>query len=200
MNERESDDEENMESMFPKEIQHESDDSSDDELDDLPETFDNIAVPPNLKTLDDIIEPNEDTDVSDDEEESDDDDEHYTAKYSKEVNREYIQQHHPECLHINYDEMNTLTNVIRDNNGIIIDDLHKTTPILTKYEYTRILGQRAMQLDNGSQPYIDVGTNIIDGYVIAMQELQQKKIPIIIRRPVGNSFEYWRLADLEIII
>ena len=200
MNERDSDDDENMESMFPKETRDESDDESDDGDDELPEILDNIDVPPNLKTLSDIIEPNDDTDVSDDDEESNDDEDEYTSKFTKEVNTEYIQRHHPECLHINYDEMEILTNVVRDNNGVIIDDLHRTPPIMTKYEYTRILGQRAMQIENGSKPYIEVADNVMDGYVIATQELYQKKIPIILRRPLGKTFEYWKLKDLEIII
>lgn len=200
MNERDSDDDENMESMFPKEIREESDDESDDEMDELPETLDSIAIPSNLKSLNDIIEPNDDTDVSDDDEESDEEPDEYISKFTKQVNDDYIQRHHPECLHINYDEMESLTNVVRDNNGIIIDDLHKTLPVMTKYEYTRILGQRAMQIENGSKPYIEIGENIIDGYVIARQELHEKKIPIILRRPIGNSFEYWKLKDLEIII
>ena len=199
MDERELDDE-NMESMFPKEVIDDMDESSDEEMEDLPETLDNIAVPSNLKTLNDIIEPNEDSDVSDDEEESDDEPDEYIRKFTKDVNNQYIQQHHPECLHINYDEMESLSNVIRDSNGIIMDDLHKTLPIMTKYEYTRILGQRAMQINNGSKPYIEVSDNIIDGYVIAQKEILEKKIPIILRRPIGNSFEYWKLKDLEIII
>lgn len=198
MDERDTDDE--MESMFPKEPRDEIDESSDDEIDELPETLDNITVPPNLKTLNDIIEPNDETDEDEEDEESDEDEDEYVSKFTKQVNDEYIQRHHPECLHINYDEMETLTNVVRDNNGVIIDPLHRTPPILTKYEYTRILGQRALQIEKGSSPYIEIGDNIMDGYVIATLELQQKKIPIILRRPIGNTFEYWKLKDLEVII
>jgi DNA-directed RNA polymerase I, II, and III subunit RPABC2 len=95
--------------------------------------------------------------------------------------------------------METLTNIVRDANGNIIDDLHRTSPILSKYEYSRVLGQRAAQIDSGSKPYIEVDANIIDGYNIAIQELREKKIPIIIRRPLGKSFEYWRLKDLELL-
>ena len=73
-----------------------------------------------------------------------------------------------------------MTKVVRDNSNIIMDDLHKTLPIMTKYEYTRILGQRAMQINNGSKPYIEVSDNIIDGYVIAQKEILEKKIPIIL--------------------
>ena len=41
--------------------------------------------------------------------------------------------------------------------------------------------------------------NIIDGYLIAEMELKEKKLPFIIRRPLPNqTFEYWKIKDLEI--
>jgi len=89
---------------------------------------------------------------------------------------------------------------VRDTHNIIIDDLHKTIPFLTKYEKARILGQRAKQIDSGASPFVKVPDNIIDGYIIAEIELQEKKIPFIIRRPIpGGGSEYWNLKDLEII-
>ena len=92
-----------------------------------------------------------------------------------------------------------VSKTIRDNNNVIVDDNHKTIPILTKYEKTRILGQRAKQINNGANPYINVPENIIDGYLIAEMELKEKKIPFIIRRPIPNGkFEYWKVKDLEI--
>jgi DNA-directed RNA polymerase subunit K/omega len=200
MAERDSDDEA-MESMFPPETR-EDDDTSDDDMEDLPEQLDdiNISTQPNIKTLEEIIETQDDTDMSDNEDD-DEEEEHndYIDKFTKETTTNYIQQHHQECLQINYDEMETLTNIVRDANGNIIDALHRTSPILSKYEYSRVLGQRAAQIESGSKPYIDVDPNIIDGYIIALQELREKKIPVIIRRPIGKSFEYWRLKDLEIL-
>jgi DNA-directed RNA polymerase subunit K/omega len=197
-------DDEPMESMFPQD-NREDVESSDDEMDDLSEQIDdlNTGTQPNIKTLEEIIETQDDEDMSGDDmsedEESDEEDNVYAHKFTKEVTSNYIQKHHQECLQINYDEMETLTNIVRDINGNIIDDLHRTSPILSKYEYSRILGQRAMQLESGSKPYIQVEPNIIDGYIIATQELHQKKIPIIIRRPIGNTFEYWKLQDLELL-
>ena len=200
MADRDSDDEA-MESMFPPETR-DDDDTSDDEMEDLPEQIDdiNISNQPNIKTLEEIIETQDDTDMSDNEDDDDEEEQNdYIDKFTKESTSNYIQQHHKECLQINYDEMETLTNIIRDLNGNIIDALHRTSPILSKYEYSRVLGQRAAQIESGSKPYIDVDPNIIDGYIIALQELREKKIPIIIRRPIGKSFEYWRLKDLEIL-
>jgi len=45
-----------------------------------------------------------------------------------------------------------------------------------------------------------VPNNVIDGYLIAKLELEEKLIPIIIRRPLPNGkSEYWKIKDLEII-
>ena len=72
--------------------------------------------------------------------------------------------------------------------------------MLTKYEKTRVLGIRAKQINNGAIPMTSVPDNVMDGYLIALKELEEKKIPVIIRRPLPNgSSEYWKLKDLEII-
>ena len=94
-----------------------------------------------------------------------------------------------------------MTKVIRDKNGIIVDDLHKTLPYLTKYERARVLGQRAKQINSGTTAFVKVPENIIDGYLIAELELKEKRIPFIIRRPLPNGgSEYWSIKDLENII
>ena len=124
----------------------------------------------------------------------------YLNKFKKENKKDYISTYHQECLSKNTDEINALLDVKRDKNNIVIDDLHKTIPILTKYEKTRILGIRIKQLNNGAKPYIKVPENTIDNYIIAEIELKQNKLPFIIQRPIpNNTFEYWKLQDLEII-
>jgi DNA-directed RNA polymerase I, II, and III subunit RPABC2 len=129
-----------------------------------------------------------------------DDDENYLQKFSKEINKKYIEKEHPECIFHNYNEISALTKVIRDKNNNIIDPLHRTVPFLTKYEKTRIIGQRAKQINSGAKPFVNVPQHIIDGYIIAELELKQKKIPFIIKRPIpGGGSEYWNVKDLELI-
>ena len=135
---------------------------------------------------------------SDDEDEDYDDS--YLQKFDSEITKNYINDFHPECFIQNYDEVSKLTNVVRDSFNIIIDPLHRTIPFLTKYEKARVLGQRAKQIEMGAKPFISVPENVIDGYIIAELELQQKRIPFIIRRPIpGGAFEYWNIRDLEVI-
>ena len=138
--------------------------------------------------------------IADEDEDEDENEENYLQKFDNEINKNYIVDFHPECLNHNSDEVSKLSRVIRDENNIIIDPLHRTIPYLTKYEKARVLGQRAKQIETGSKPFVKVSENIIDSYVIAELELREKKIPFIIKRPIpGGAFEYWNLRDLEII-
>ena len=134
---------------------------------------------------------------SDDDEEEDDD---YLQKFDREMRDNYILEQHPESVNHNYDEIYNLAKVQRNKENIIIDNLHKTIPLLTKYEKTRILGQRAKQLNNGAKPLVKLDIPLIDGYLIALKELEEKMIPVIIRRPLpSGASEYWHLKDLEIL-
>lgn len=102
-----------------------------------------------------------------------------------------------------------VTSYIEDNNNdiiineeyenIVIDKYHKTLPILTKYEKSRILGSRANQINNGAKPFIEIDySKNYDGYYIACEELKQKKIPFIIKRPLpSGECEFWNVRDLE---
>jgi DNA-directed RNA polymerase I, II, and III subunit RPABC2 len=137
---------------------------------------------------------NEDEDEDDD----DEDGEQYLQKFDQSINDNYILNFHPESILQNYNEILSMTNVVRNSDGIIIDDLHKTIPYLTKYEKARILGQRAKQINSGHHTFVKVPENVIDGYIIAEMELKLKRIPFIIRRPLPNGgSEYWKVQDLE---
>ena len=135
---------------------------------------------------------------ADDEEDDDDLDEDYLQKIDEELQKDIISEHHHELKKHNMTEIETLCKIVRNTNGIIVDPLHKTVPFVTRYEEARVIGERAQQLESGSKPFIEVKPNVIDSYLIALDEYKQKKIPFIIRRPLPNGgSEYWRLADLE---
>jgi DNA-directed RNA polymerase I, II, and III subunit RPABC2 len=168
-----------------------------DEIDDLEEN--SIKALREANILDSIEVQNrrnfDDTDEEEEEEEEDDD---YLQKLSESHKKKIIQDYHPELKSLNYEEIDALCTIVRDAAGNIIDPLHKTVPILSRYERTRVLGERADQINSGAQPFIEVESSMIDGYLIALKELEQKKIPFIIQRPLPNgTSEYWRLRDLE---
>ena len=52
---------------------------------------------------------------------------------------------------------------------------YQTTPVLTKYEKTRVLAERASQIANGSPVFIPNPENYANVYDIALKELSLKK-------------------------
>ena len=56
-----------------------------------------------------------------------------------------------------------------------------TTPYMTKYERARILGTRALQISMNAPVLVDLEGET-DPLQIAIKELREKKIPLIVRR------------------
>ena len=125
----------------------------------------------------------------------------YLQKINKEYTKDILEEYHKEEFHINHDEMLKLSQLKRNDKGFIQDPLHKTTPILSKYEYANIVGIRAKQLADGSSPLTEIPEELIDNYIVAEIELKQKVLPFIVKRPLGHGgCEYWKLSDLEILV
>jgi len=121
-------------------------------------------------------------------------------KFNDDYKKNHILNYHNECLYKNFNEIKELCKVSRNKDGIIVDELHKTIPLLTKYEKTKILGMRLKQLNSGCSPYISINEKILDNNIIVLMELEQKVLPFIIQRPLpNNTFEYWKLEDLDIL-
>ena len=159
-----------------------------------------ISHPASFKSKSEEEGEGDEDDEDDDDEDEDKNEEDYLQKFNKNFRNEFVNQNHPESNTHNYEEVKQRTLITREGTAII-DRGHKTIPFLTKYEKTRVLGQRAKQINAGAKPLLDtIPANVIDGYLIAKLELAQKKIPFIIKRPLPNGdCEYWRLADLELI-
>ena len=202
------------------------DDLDDDEVPDMIDDNDIIAIDEKNKNIEEEKEledesddePVEESDEGDDkidtakisailegdDEENESDDEDYDEnsfqKLENDINTDKLLTYHPELLQSNYKEINALSKIARNKKGLIIDALHKTVPFLTKYERARVLGIRIKQLNNDADPFVEVPPNTIDARFIAEEELKQGKIPFIIRRPLPNGGnEYWKLSDLEVI-
>ena len=60
-------------------------------------------------------------------------------------------------------------------------------PILRRFEKARIMGARALQLSQGAPTFIDIPETAATSLDIAMEELEQKLIPISIRRSLPNG-------------
>ena len=100
------------------------------------------------------------------------------------------------------------------NSTVITDDYQKiknadtgayiSVPWMTKYEFDQLIGLRTMHLSRGAIPFVEIP----DGYTIeanmelrkiAIQELQEGKLPYTIKRPMPNgNAEYWPVSKLSL--
>lgn len=183
--EEQNDYEEDEEDEEDDEDEDEDDEPNDDGIEGEQEEKENSLLDYGLNEYDD---------------EDEEEDENYLQKINKTTRENIIAEHHPELIGISEEEVETLCQIVRNTDGVIIDPFHRTLPFITKYEKARILGERAKQLNAGATAFIEFDPSIIDGYLIALKEFEQKKIPFIVQRPLpGGGCEFWRLADLEII-
>lgn len=107
---------------------------------------------------------------------------------------------HPQEKHVGYDEVLYKCTIQRDEYKRIKDPLHTTLPFLSKYEFAKVIGMRAAQIENGAALFVSLEDSVHDPFVIAKEELKQKKIPFILKRPIPNgNIEYWKLSDLDIL-
>ncbi|KAI9645897.1 subunit common to RNA polymerases I, II, and III [Ciborinia camelliae] len=75
-------------------------------------------------------------------------------------------------------------------------DQRTTTPYMTKYERARILGTRALQISMNAPILVDQEGET-DPLQIAIKELRDKKIPLIVRRYMPDGwYEDWTCEEL----
>jgi len=60
-------------------------------------------------------------------------------------------------------------------------------PTLTRFEKARIMGARALQLSLGAPPFIEIPSSAKTSLDIALAELEQRIIPIVIKRRLPNG-------------
>jgi len=92
-----------------------------------------------------------------------------------------------------------------DDYGKVMGSLDKdkiSKPIMTKYEFDLVISLRANQLALGSPSFVNIDGLTIKSNMefrrVALQELQEGKLPYILKRPLpNNKFEYFRIGDLD---
>ena len=85
---------------------------------------------------------------------------------------------------------------VSDKDKRIPDDKRTTTPYMTKYERARVLGTRALQISMNAPVLVDLEGET-DPLQIAIKELSQKKIPLIVRRYLPDGwYEDWSCEEL----
>ncbi|XP_045465844.1 DNA-directed RNA polymerases I, II, and III subunit RPABC2 [Harmonia axyridis] len=83
--------------------------------------------------------------------------------------------------------------------GAVPKEKRITSKYMTKYERARVLGTRALQISMCAPVMVELDGET-DPLQIAMKELKERKIPIIIRRYLpDNSYEDWGIDELIIV-
>jgi DNA-directed RNA polymerase I, II, and III subunit RPABC2 len=156
-------------------------DGAGDDLGDVVEELDEV--------LDDTVEAGE---------KIEDDGKRELAKENRAL--QFLMTHHPECR-LPYREEILQVLPLESYPPSNLTGNHKSVPYLTIFEKTKIIGFRANQLAHDARPLIDpVPPHITDVLDIARLELEQKRLPFILKRPMPDgTYEYWRLSDLMII-
>jgi len=98
-------------------------------------------------------------------------------------------------------ELDKECTIIIERDSIEVDPLHEVKeiylegkgkiktgpPTLTRFEKARIMGARALQLSLGAPPFIQIPKTARTSLDIAMKELEERVIPITIRRVLPNG-------------
>ena len=155
-------------------------------------------------------EYDDDDNLDDDKDEIDDEDAYDQENQEPDDNNLQTEDGGDNCLYkftknklqdFNSDEEDYVDEIETENTGkemLLVGDDRITDPIMTKYEYVRIVGNRAKQIAMGSKKFIKNVDNL-SSKEIAMLELKYKMVPYKIKRPLpNNKYEVWRINELEI--
>ena len=140
-----------------------------------------------------IIENNDVED--DDEEEIDnididaDEDEFFDEKNFEDVNP-HIQYHI-------YDP-EKYENEIHKEIIVVPNNYRRTSEVITKFEYTDVISNRAKQIENGSPIFTDIKGES-DPIKMAELEIRMKRCPLSVRRMISHNIcEIWDVNDMII--
>jgi len=149
----------------------------------------------NLEEKEEEEEEQEELEEEEEEEGDDDETDHKPTKTKKKTSEQcYVK-------HARFSKDDDIEFEIEDD--IEIDKKDRICkPILTWYEYVRLLSVRSEQIARGAKPMVK--HNFGNDYRnfakdIAKLEIKNKTIPLIIERPIPNSVsEKWYITELEI--
>jgi DNA-directed RNA polymerase subunit K/omega len=152
---------------------------------------DEIEAIPVVDEIEDEEGNDEEDNVNDMKSEASDDDDNDDDKETVDVNNKCYSKY-AKNNDLDLDEY------FKDDDIIITKAGRVGKPILFKYEKVRLLCDRSRQLAEGAKPMIK-NTAGLSHKEIALLELKNKLIPLIIERPIPNAgSERWRLSELEI--
>ena len=98
------------------------------------------------------------------------------------------------------------TNNVEDA-GKTLENLNKpkiSKPIMTKFEFDKIISLRTTQLANGAIPFVSVQglktSSNMELRQIAIEELKQGRLPLMVERTLpANKKECIRVRDMDLV-
>jgi DNA-directed RNA polymerase subunit K/omega len=98
------------------------------------------------------------------------------------------------------------TNVVEDVLKVVehLNDTKISKPIMTIYEFDKIIALRTQQIASGAPLFIDNITTDVKSNMelrqIALKELTEGRLPFMIERKLpNNKKEYYRVRDLDLV-
>jgi DNA-directed RNA polymerase subunit K/omega len=167
--------------------------------------------------LDDNDNANDDDNDNDNDNDNDDNsekDDNYSEKSEKESNagddevgdddKNYIDDEealktkcYSKYAKVDYDDLD-LDEMFGDEPILLDKNIRVSKPVLTKYEFVRLLTDRTKQLAQGAKHMLK-NTQELSSKEIAKLEIKEGVIPLIIERPIPNSkSERWKVSELQI--
>jgi DNA-directed RNA polymerase subunit K/omega len=96
--------------------------------------------------------------------------------------------------------------VVEDVQKIIehLNDVKISKPIMTIYEFDKIIALRTQQIASGAPLFIDNITTDVKSNMelrqIALKELTEGRLPFMVERKLpNNKKEYYRIRDLDLV-
>lgn len=184
-----------------------------DEADEADDADDADEPDPDEPGVDDDLDADDDLDPDDPD---DPDNDNYSEKSDKESNagddaeddatddKNYIDDEetlkkkcYSKYAKIDIDDLD-FDEMFGDEKILIEKNIRISKPVLTKYEFVRLLTDRSKQLSQGAKHMLK-NTQELSSKEIAKLEIKEGVIPLIIERPIPNSkSERWKISELQV--
>jgi len=107
-------------------------------------------------------------------------------------------KHFDEKIKFHVFDPNKYENEIHREIKIVPNKSRKTSEVITKFEFTDVVSNRAKQIEDGSKIFVDI-KNESNPIKMAEMEIRMKSCPLSIRRMIsGNIAEIWEVNEMII--
>lgn len=148
------------------------------------------------KVIDEEHDDEQEEEYEDDEfeENKDDEDDEDEFESEEEIEEKNIEN---EDDNVDYDDIEDSIEISMDKHAEYINKENRVScNRMTRYEMTRILGERIKMLSMGGKPMIKNYQNL-SYETIAEQEFILNMIPMKIKRTISSGFEIWDFDELD---